>query len=177
MYRILYALLILMVACSPAEEKKRNFYFDTEDFTHQLVSQMVGSTIEKKVSHNNKFESFKLDATDTSFWERELQVLKACNLNKSAFLGNYDTLSQSNQTRYLALNPKYPVKEMLITKGNDGKLESIKVDFIRKTLLFWVKRKLEYRFRDARLYYYQVNTTKKVIFMDSLKFEIEGKTL
>ncbi len=175
MKKIRFLAIILLLGCvQKSAIKYEAGYFDVELICQQLSRLMQGATVEKTIKMSNQTTSFVKDNTDTAFWRDELLMLKACNINKPSFLGNYAIQKEGFTTTYSALKSSYPVRFLQINQSPEGELLGLKAEFATQNPLFFIRRSMEYQFENQKIVSYQVKSTKKVVLLDSLNFDVSA---
>jgi uncharacterized protein YggU (UPF0235/DUF167 family) len=118
--KYLLIITLFFVACKKEQKNEDSTSLDKKYFDLVKIVQADidnNSTNkcgeEKTVSINGKPESKKIDTVD---WQKEMQLLLDCDINKPSWKGKYNVqiLNDSLKYLYIAVSTKIPVRQLTV---------------------------------------------------------------
>ncbi len=156
----------------PRPTASQQIYFDLGELCQKLPHKLAGSSVSKTVVYQGKTTQFNLATTDTSYWQAELQLLSSCNINKTAFWGQYEVIRTDTSELYTAQNPSFKIRSLLIVKSLAGELQRIEVVFRQNTSFFDLSRIMQFYFQNGLLASYQIRVFKQIAMQNSVSFQV-----
>ncbi len=171
-------LLILSVFCSACasetETVKTNRYFDLKGLIEKQIGllQKQKPNVQKTILVSEKSENQQVTSID---WTKELELFNQVDLNKPAYVGNYDVDSSAMGVKYSLKNTEnLPVKFLAIQRaGEDG--ISVEALMSSENYLYQSEKHLKLTLRNNEVADYQIDGFQKVVFGDKKQFKIDGK--
>ena len=160
---------LLFAACTPADNEKQNIspqYFDLQSYFTKEEARLkkLNPTVEKTVSVNDSSEKKSLKITD---WKKELSIFTDADINKKAWLGQFEIHKTPILEQYSSDQEKIPVKELKVMR-KDGKVSGIQILLKNTNAL--------YTSIDTLVYYpdrlYRVNKTQHIKLLAEKRYKI-----
>ncbi|MEQ6120798.1 hypothetical protein [Reichenbachiella sp. MALMAid0571] len=157
---------------------KNDFQFvDLDSLLKSQVKVLNGKKLEKKVSIKGKEEKLLLvpDSTDLA---SDLKVFSDLNLDQAKYNGEYDIANSGNTTTFQRKGEKGPQK-VTVTRNNVAQIVSIEGQYNESNMVFdsFRKYRLEFDNSSSSIRSYQFSGYQKLIFNDTVFFDIKGKFL
>ncbi|GAB4187597.1 MAG: hypothetical protein OHK0057_24050 [Thermoflexibacter sp.] len=173
---------LVIEACSPTSSSKENEkrYFDLASFVQEQVDKLSNQSllVEKKIYLDGKQQEIFSDSIN---WAKELALFREADLNSPSLVGSYD-IKEDKQARtlsYLAKEDRLRVREIQLVLGGDGSIENINIEEVKivyaeNNQLYEISRKMSMKVKNEQLHAYTIQGFQKVIFKDSMVYEING---
>ncbi len=179
MYKIVLGILFIatFLACTQEPSKtNEKVFFDLGGLIDQQIVQFKKDKpgLRKMMSVNGRVDESVVYTID---WEKELEIAKQADLNKSAYANSYVVAQENIETIY-TLNPteNLPVKWQKITKNYDGSV-LVEVQISNDNFLFKSDKKLNILFDNDKLISYQIAGTQQLFLGDKNAYRIEAEIL
>lgn len=154
--------------------QSQQIYFDLEALCESLPAQLDRRSLTKIVIYQGSSTEYGIPTTDTTYWKQEFQLLSDCNINKSAFWGQYELIKTDTTEIYTALKPNFSTRRLAVFRTRSGQLRSVEVDFLQAASFFSLSRNIRLEFAEGSLVAYHTRVLKKVILSDSIRLETKG---
>lgn len=152
-------------------------FVDLDSLLRSQVQILNGKKLEKKVAIKGKEEKLLLvpDSTDIA---SDLKVFKDLNLDQAKYNGTYDITKGDNTIVYQRKGKKGPQK-VTVTRNNTKQITSIEGQYDESNMVFDSSRKYLLQFDNSTnlIHSYQFSGYQKLIFNDTVFFDIKGKFL
>lgn len=149
MYRLIYGLLLLFIACSENTEPINAIrYFDNPSWFKQELARKkaVNPLVNKHLKVEDDTSSLYLQSVS---WEKELEVFSEIDLNKAIYSGKFkvDTLMISSTTgpleqiSYLSLDADLNIRKYIVVKQG-AKVNKIQAELeqhspLMRSKIYW----------------------------------------
>ena len=177
MKKLLFLIFIVVMAagCEDREAKYEiNQFFSLKDFFENEIERLkVGDIrLEKTAFIGEKKETVILDSV---YWPGELRLFIDSDINKPAFITEYDTSSESTPDGkeikiYKAKRDDLDT-QLLRVIFSEGKVELIEIVLNDENMVYDSERKLIYIPDNG----YRIEAQQEVMFSDPERFKIEAK--
>ena len=172
--------LCIFISCNNESNKteqssSEKTYFDLAKAVQNDISTNSKNKCgeEKTVLINVINETKKSDTVD---WEKELQVLLDCDINKPSWKGKFDTQILDDRQKYVytSNSAKIPIRKMIVNyEQKSGKIISIAIEKKISTILFSNEQQITY-FPEKS---FKINARQRAFFMKDFNSEVEIKYL
>ncbi|MFA0961589.1 hypothetical protein AB9P05_07265 [Roseivirga sp. BDSF3-8] len=181
---------VLTSGCSAESSRDKESgktYADIEGLIMSQVQQFTeeGATLEKTAMVDGSEES-QVYQPDSMGWVRELGFFRQVDMNKPAYRLAYDSVvNTANGRREVTYNARYPEevpvqKLRVVFAGSE--VRKLEAEFLERNELYSTFRRMEAEFDQAevkglpgRLNRYYLEGGHKIIFRDSITYQIEGR--
>ncbi len=192
LYLLIFSLsgLLLFQQCQqgPQRQARQMMYFDLTGFLNEQGAYL--DTIPTEVKRLNSINGSQEEVNVSQFnWAREVNYLYEADINRPSWQGAFKTdslLTPSGRLQaiqYLPLEEDIPVKQLTINfNAVSQQVESIEATVKDRNMLYNTGRTMQLRcVPDAsginRASSYTVQGSQKVIFQDSVSFQIAARIL
>jgi len=152
-------------------------FVDLDSLLKSQVQVLNGKKLEKKVAIKGKEEKLLLvpDSTDIA---SDLKVFSDLNLDQAKYNGAYDIINGDNTIVYQRKGKKGPQK-VTVTRNNARQITTIEGQYDESNMVFDSSRKYLLQFDNSTnlIQSYQFSGYQKLIFNDTVYFDIKGKFL
>lgn len=179
---------LLAAGCDVKPDKKVSYYYDTDSLllAQKKVLLQRGAAIQKKAKVGAKNEKATIEPDSVTAWEREFQIFEKININKPGLkdvyqVKEYDDIKSNLKIRaYTSSEEDVEVPYLKIYYLNEPtNLRKIEAKYVEANPIYRSQRYLEFTFDDHTgsplLHKYRVRGSQKMIFKDSVSFEVNGK--
>ncbi|NJM93291.1 MAG: hypothetical protein HC842_00315 [Cytophagales bacterium] len=178
---LLAGLVLLSAACSqPKTEQAKTppAYFALNSYLDQNLRCLAGQNLTlRKATVLNGAREQKTFSADSATWAAELAPLRRADLSAPALRDAYNQYDSAGWNVYQAKATagKVKIKWLRLQLNDTGKLLAMDALEQERNLLFYSERRIELR-SDAghcpALWSYRVQGKQKMIFQDSLLFDV-----
>lgn len=175
--RFLVPIFILLVSCQQETKKisSEKIYFDLEKLVRADIERHTVNNCaeEKNITINGKNESKQIDTVD---WEKELQLLLDCDINKPDWIGKYDVqvLNDSQKYIFTANSSKIPIRSLtVIYEQKGGEVSSVEIVKKISTALFSNEQQITFLPDKS----FNIKACQSALFMKDFNSEVEIKYL
>ena len=181
--KYLLIITIFLIACQHKQMKEESViattsYFDLADLVQTDIRNNTKNSCgeEKIINVNNQLEKKTINTLD---WQKEMQLLLDCDINKPSWKGKFkvDTLWKQDSSllsiTYHSLSNKIQVKRMYIQFANDNTIANITIDKKISSILFSNRQQIIYQPSKS----FTVSSHQKAFFMNDFNSEVEIKYL
>jgi len=175
--------LSVLVACEDFVMQKttgikNDFQFvDLDSLIKSQVKLLNGKKLEKRVSIKGKEEKLLLvpDSTDIA---SDLKVFLDLNLDQAKYNGEYDITKSGNITIFQRNGKKGPQK-VTVTRNETSQITTLEGQHNETNMVFDSSRKylLQFDSSTSSIRSYQFSGYQKLIFNDTVFFDIKGSFL
>ncbi len=178
-------LTAVVIGCGDLKPAEVNLYFDLNDLLNQQIKTLSGSEVHKMalVNSDTAITSLKLDSLG---WADEFNIFREADINKPALRGLYelkeynDTNSNLKVLEYQAINEAPVVRSLKLYYWNSiDKLKKIEASIVENNSIFDSEKQMKLTFDEINkqmiLMNYYASGYQKMLFQDSVIFEINGK--
>lgn len=137
MKRIIYIsiVLFLLTACSQSKVNSNNkILFDLNTLVQQDIDSLqknnCGCT--KTILAVDKKE---IAIQDTINWEKEMQLILSCDINKPKWIEHFKVDSLDNKVLYTTQNNKIPIKKMVVYYNEQQEVVQVEIKKQQKSIL------------------------------------------
>lgn len=181
--KYLLIITIFLIACQHKQMKEESViattsYFDLADLVQTDIRNNTKNSCseEKIINVNNQLEKKTINTLD---WQKEMQLLLDCDINKPSWKGKFkvDTLWKQDSSllsiTYHTLSNKIQVKRIYIQFANDNTIANITIDKKISSILFSNRQQIIYQPSKS----FTVSSYQKAFFMNDFNSEVEIKYL
>lgn len=146
-------------------------YLDFETLQLQQAGILKGLGVEKRVSLDDKQElqQFKYDSTD---WVKELDFLSDINPNQAQYVGAFDEWVDADTIKLtLKAGESDGLKQLFYLHSEEG-IRFIHALFHEEKDVYVHHRNIILNFEEGRLLDYRISGYQKMIFNDTVTFEV-----
>lgn len=180
--------LIGSASCQVKPDKAVSVYFDTDSLMKQqkqiLYEKKASIYKRAKVEGRSSEGTVEPDSLDS--WTREFQMLEKININKSALEGSYEVREYDDPHSNLKIKEYSGIEDdlevpylKLYYLNTPDNLRIIEAAYVENNPIYHSKRDLKFVFNDftgsSLLHKYTIKGAQKMIFKDSVKFEIKAE--
>lgn len=168
---IFFSVAIWFMACSG--EKAADLpkaYFDLAAFADSAFSNLdtVNVRLEKTVEFNGQTETM---LTPASFLKEDMEIVKQMDINKpswkTSFTASTKLTEAGEQTTYIAIDEKLPVRQMRITRySGTGRVRQIYAFRKSKNLLYGIEQEIHWHC-DSVL---EINTVQNITLLKPKRY-------
>lgn len=169
--------LALLFSCNESGEQvlRVKDYFDLDSLLDSQIVLLSESDLKlnKKVMLDGEQENAVFDP-DTSRLKDEFKIFREFDLNKTNYVGAYETKISGNKVRYeLRPDQKSPVKYLEIESEND---EVLNIDglFIEDKEIYQHYREINISFSKGLITDYSVRGFQDMVMKDTIHFQTEA---
>lgn len=178
----LWLLLLLLASCSKSEQAplenptQLNKYFPMVQFVQDLIPQLEGKEVSKKMTIKGKEEALMM-VMDAEGWRKELDLFIQADINKNSLAASYATQENAQLLQHTLIpGEKGEIQQMTIHRSGD-KINRVDFSF-KKENLFYLSEgsgSLEMTTDGKHLSSYEVNGYQKVWFLPANIMSTEGR--
>lgn len=187
----IFIIIIGLMAASCGEIKPSDKIIEYYDLNGLITRQMKTvlnrkAKIDKnaRISEESSTSQFEPDSLG---WSNELNVFREADINQSAWVGLYESTTINDSSSNLKIMQFVPItdEELKVSYLKIYYLDEVKnirkleAEYNEDNALYSSGRKLKMEFEDIKgeavLSRYTIEGTQKMIFQDSITFDIEGK--
>ncbi|MDI9355763.1 MAG: hypothetical protein QM536_01900 [Chitinophagaceae bacterium] len=180
----LFSLFFLSACKDNATVKKQRMYYDI----HELLEQQPNLLYEnnqvflKKSTFQNKRDTQTLHLHSEQ-WKKELILFHDIQINKPAYLGNYDSLIESTKEGYTITyqqkpDREFPLRSLVLQFTKNKKITFAEALFLKTNFLYTHEKKLQVTFTPSRktpiMTHYTIAGYEKVIFLEKTTYHIDA---
>ena len=175
--------ITIITSCDDMAMKKttgmnNDFKFvDLDSLLKSQVKVLNGKKLEKGVSIKGKEEKLLL-IPDSTELASDLKVFSDLNLDQAKYNGEYDITKSGNTIVFQRKGKKGPQK-VIVTRNNTKQITSIEGHHNESNMVFDSSRKYLLEFNDSSslIRSYQFSGYQKLIFNDTVFFDIKARFL
>ncbi|MBL6446126.1 hypothetical protein JMN32_07395 [Fulvivirga sp. 29W222] len=185
---LILMLLFCLASCQTKPDRTVSIYFDTDSLMQRQKQLLYkgNAQISKWARVNDKTSEGTIKPDSVDAWDREFQMLEKININKSALQGYYeekeynDPYSNLKVKEYAGLSDDLEVPYLkLYYLDTPDNIRIIEAEYVENNPVYHSKRNLKFVFNDftgsSLLHKYSVKGIQKMIFKDSVNFEIKAE--
>ncbi|ADQ16238.1 hypothetical protein Lbys_0463 [Leadbetterella byssophila DSM 17132] len=150
-------------------------YFDTRGVIENTISKLSQEKpkVVKLWKYGRAEEKRMVEDMD---WEKELKLFLDADINKSSFIGSYDSTRAGQMITYsLKSNENLPVKILSVSQDStDLEIHAIRTS---ENYFFTTYGDLLLRIKDEKLDSYNIHTVQKLLWFDADTTVVSGKVL
>lgn len=162
--------LLCFVSCSNETPVSSIKLFNTAGFMRSEITQLNKkySRLLKTAEYNGRKEILQLDTVN---WNKEFEIISACNLSEKYLSYKADTIAKDNDSiiTYTAKESKLDVRKMILIKNN-GAIRKIIIERMKENTFYFSKQEIEY----VPQIYFSIYTKEKMILSDTTSYRITG---
>jgi hypothetical protein len=176
MKRSILLISLLFLQCTNEKSIDRELhYFDTRGVIESTISKLVQEKpkVEKLWKYGSAEEKRMVENMD---WEKELKLFLDADINKSSYIGSYDSTRAGQMITYsLKSNENLPVKILSVSKDSTN----LEIHAIRtsENYFFTTFGDLVLRIKEEKLDSYDIHTVQKLLWFDADTTLVSGKVL
>lgn len=171
--RYFLIVLFFMTACTQqkdSSDKVQKVYFDLASIVQNDIdiNAQTKAGEEKTVLINGATETKKID---TVHWEKELETIINCDINKPSWKGKYliQTTKNPRKISYLATSSKIPVRNMVVFyKAQTDSIYYIEIEKKMGTFIFSNEQHIFYYPKKS----FKIIAKQQAVFMNDFNSEI-----
>lgn len=173
-----FLVMTLFVSCSQSNREQVMTSMPYSSLGETLKSQYDRSNlqVEKRVKLDDKEET-KVLSMDSIKWGKEISFLDEINPNRPEYVGAFvETIDPSKMQLKLKAEEKGALKQLIVEK-NGEEIKRIVATIYEDKEIYSHKREVSIAFRDNLISKYLISGYQKMLFKDTIYFEIEGSIL
>ncbi|TAD97575.1 MAG: hypothetical protein EAZ97_12295 [Bacteroidetes bacterium] len=179
-----FSLLFLTSSCLPEQDLKTSKkFFDLKKVISKQIDWLTKSNA--KVRKNAQIGGDRKEETLAVDWASELKVFVDSDINAPIFQDSYLVSQNANSLIYKALQKNLKVRELhIISQENctnfsdlEEKLSEIKIVYRDENSFYFTKRNLAMQFKQGKVETYQVIGFQKIMFKDTLDYQVASEVL
>lgn len=166
-------LLGLSEGCTPAmpssQENNRTAYFSLSEVIDRQAEVLAARrAVSIKVVQAGDRQPDTL-ARQVPDWAEELRLFKEADINKPAWIGEYEISQTADGVSYRAAKASQPVR-LLTVKGTSENPVSVEAHMVQSNLLYHTEKHFRLDFGKNGLIAYRIEGFRKALFSDTTKY-------
>jgi len=169
--RILFLALFLGACMKSEKQNSPKNYFDIPSLIDQQIAYLSSQkpVFLKKASFSQESSQQESSQID---WQKEFKAFKDCDLNLPVLKDSYQVSENDTANMYQTQDPKATVKSLVVKGKNQP--EAIYLHWVSENAFYKTEKWLSMHFKDQKVVRYEVKGYQKLIFKDSLLFQIQA---
>ncbi|WP_448520619.1 hypothetical protein [Rhodoflexus sp.] len=158
-----------MPSAQPSQESKQTAYFSIAAAVDQQAAVLNARRAQSLKVVQAGTESPDTLAPQPTDWADELRLFKEADINKPAWIGEYEVSETTGSIRYTAKKASQPVR-LLIVKGTAKQPAAIEAHLVQSNLLYHTEKHLYLNFSKGELAAYRIAGFQKTVFSDTTRY-------